>query len=216
MSKPTHEILRSRDMSPRQRYRLLTSVVVPRPIGWLSTRGADGGTNLAPFSYFGALAADPMLVGVSIGFRGDEPKDSLRNIRETGAFCANMVTERHLEAMNQSSGDFPAGVSEFEAAGVPMGEASEVDAPLVADCPVVLECRVFKEVDLGTAPNSLIIGEVVAVDLSPEARDLWDDGFLDTRPWRPVGRLWAGLYALVESTRALDRPRIDRQTGRAD
>jgi flavin reductase (DIM6/NTAB) family NADH-FMN oxidoreductase RutF len=96
-----------------------------------------------------------------------------------------------------------------------MGNATEVDAPLVADCPVVLECRVFKEVDLGTAPNALIIGEVVAVDLGPEARELWDDGFLDTRGWKPVGRLWAGLYSLVESTHALERPKIDRTTGEA-
>ena len=208
-----HEVLRAEEMSGREKYRLLTSVVVPRPIGWISTRSGEGGANLAPFSYFGALASNPMLVGVSIGFRGDEPKDSLRNIRETGVFCANMVTERHLEAMNASSGDYPAGISEFEAVGVALAEASEVDAPLVADCPVVLECKLFKEVDLGAAPNSLCIGEVVAVRLGPEARELWDDGFLDTSGWRPVGRLWAGLYSIVDRTQELDRPVIDRDTG---
>ncbi len=154
-----------------------------------------------------------MLIGVSIGFRGDEPKDSLQNIRETGVFCANMVTERHLEAMNATSGDYPAGISEFEAVGIDLAEASEVDAPVVADCPVVLECQLFKEVDLGAAPNSLCIGEVVAVRLGPETRGLWDDGFLDTSGWRPVGRLWAGLYSIVDRTRALDRPVVDRNTG---
>ena len=200
-------------MSGRQKYRLLTSVIVPRPIGWISTRSSAGRANLAPFSYFGALASNPMLVGVSIGFRGDEPKDSLQNIRETGVFCANMVTERHLEAMNASSGDYPAGVSEFDAVGIALAEASEVDAPLVADCPVVLECKLFKEVDLGSAPNSLCIGEVVAVRLGPETRELWDDGFLDTSAWGPVGRLWGRLYSIVDRTQELDPPVIDRDTG---
>ncbi|NIQ58759.1 MAG: flavin reductase family protein, partial [Gammaproteobacteria bacterium] len=76
-----------------------TSLVVPRPIGWISTRSGEGVPNLAPFSYFAAISATPMLVSVSIGARRGEPKDTLRNIRETGAFCANIVTERHLEAM---------------------------------------------------------------------------------------------------------------------
>ena len=212
MPEESHDVLRADEMSGREKYRLLTSVVVPRPIGWISTRSADGQANLAPFSYFGALSSDPMLVGVSIGFRGDEPKDSLQNIRETGVFCANMVTARHLEAMNASSGDYPAAVSEFDAVGIAVAEASEVDAPLVADCPVVLECRLFKEVDLGAAPNSLCIGEVVAVRLGFEARELWDDGFLDTSGWGPVGRLWAGLYSIVDRTQALDRPVVDRST----
>ena len=130
------------ELSPRQRYRLLTSVVVPRPIGWLSTRSSAGADNLAPFSYVAALASDPMTVGVSIGHRGDEPKDSLVNIRETGVFCTNMVTARHIEPMNRTSGDYPAGVSEFQAVGIPRAEAVEIEAPYVADCPVVpLPCE---------------------------------------------------------------------------
>lgn len=213
MPDATHEFFATADLSPRQRYRLLTSVVVPRPIGWLSTRSATGAENLAPFSYFAALASDPMTVGVSIGHRGDEPKDSLVNIRETGVFCTNMVTARHLEAMNRTSGDYPAGVSEFEAVGIPRAEAVEVAAPYVADCPVVMECRRFKEVDLGGAPNALIIGHVVAVHLSAEVRTLEGNDFYDVSSLQPVGRLWAGYYALVDEIFRTDRPRIDRQTG---
>ena len=203
----------SDELSPRQKYRLLTSVVVPRPIGWLSTRSAGGVSNLAPFSYFNAFASDPMLIGASIGSRGDEPKDTLRNIRDTGVFCANMVTERHLEAMNQTAGDYPAGVSEFEAAGLEEGRADTVDAPFVADCPVVFECRLFKEVDLGHASTALMIGEVLAVRLAPETDELWHNDFLDTSSFKPVGRLWAGNYSLVEDVMRVDRPRIDRETG---
>lgn len=205
--------VRVADLSARQRYRLLTSVVVPRPIGWLSTRSADGTENLAPFSYFAALAADPITVGVSIGHRGDEPKDSLVNIRETGVFCTNMVTERHLEAMNRTAGDYPAGVSEFEAAGIPRAEAVEIEAPYVGDCPVVMECRLFKEVDLEGPPNALIIGRAVAVHLSPEVQRLEHDDFYDVDSLKPVGRLWAGYYTLVEEIFRTDRPRVDRETG---
>ena len=208
-----HEFIAAADLSPRQRYRLLTSVVVPRPIGWLSTRSAAGVDNLAPFSYFAALASDPMTVGVSIGYRSDGPKDSLANIRETGVFCTNLVTARHLEPMNRTSGDYPAGTSEFEAVGIPRAEAVEVDASYVADCPVVMECRLFKEVDLGGAPNALIIGHVVAVHLSAEVRALEDNDFYDVSSLQPVGRLWAGYYALVEEIFRADRPRIDRRTG---
>lgn len=201
------------DMSARQKYRLMTSVIVPRPIGWLSTRSVDDVDNLAPFSYFGAVASEPMLIAVAIGRRGDEPKDSLVNIRETGVFCANMVTERHLEAMNRTAGDYPAGVSEFDAVGIAKGEASEIDAPFVADCPVVLECRVFKEVDLGAATTSLILGEVHAVRFGPETRELWNNDFLDTSSFKPVGRLWGGYYSLVDDIFRVDRPKIDRETG---
>ena len=213
MSESSHEILNAAGMSARDKYRFMTSVIVPRPIGWLSTRSADGVSNLAPFSFFGGVASNPMLIGVSIGSRDGEPKDTLANIRETGVFCINMVTERHLEVMNKTAGDYPAGVSEFEAVGIPEGRASEIDAPLVADCPVVLECRVFKEVDLGGASSALIIGEIVAVRLGTETRDLWNDGFLDTSSWKPVGRLWAGLYSLVDDLISVDRARIDRETG---
>jgi flavin reductase (DIM6/NTAB) family NADH-FMN oxidoreductase RutF len=208
-----HDIRHADEMTASQKYRFMTSVIVPRPIGWLSTRSAAGIDNLAPFSYFNAFASEPMLVGAAIGRRGAEPKDTLVNIRETGVFCANMVTERHAAAMNRTAGDYPAGVSEFDAAGIPRAQAGSVDAPYVADCPVVLECRLFKEVELGAASTTLVIGEIVAIRLSAEMRELWHKDFLDTSSLKPVGRLWAGYYALVDGIFRLDRPRIDRETG---
>ena len=96
---------------------------------------------------------------------------------------------------------------------MPEGQATEIDAPFVADCPVVLECRLFKEVDLGGASTTLVIGEVLAVRLGPETEELWDDDFLDVSSLKPVGRLWAGNYSLVDNIQRADRPRIDRDTG---
>lgn len=208
MSESQHDVLRTEDLSARQKYRLQTSLVVPRPIAWVSTRAASGVPNLAPFSYFNAVAANPMLVMVSIGSREGRPKDSLQNIRDTGAFCVNLVTERHLEAMNLTSGEYGPDVDEFEVAGLEMGQASEVDAPYVVESPSVLECKLFKEVSLGGATTTLVIGEVLAIRLTPEARELWDNDFLDVRSWVPVGRLWAGLYTFVRDTRSLDRPEV--------
>ncbi|NIN71052.1 MAG: flavin reductase family protein [Gemmatimonadetes bacterium] len=200
-------LIRTADISGKERYQLLTSLVVPRPIGWLSTFAKDGTPNLAPFSYFAALADTPMLVGVSIGWRAGEPKDTLRNILETRVFCINVVTEPQLEAMNATSGDYRREVDEFKVAGLPMAEGSVVRAPFVENCPAVMECRLYKEVELGTAPNSLVLGEVLAVRLGPELQLLPGTHQVETESLRPVGRLFAGGYTLLGKIKTLPRPR---------
>ena len=200
-------------LSERQRYRLLTSLVVPRPIGWLGTRSAATGPNLAPFSYFNGLSASAMLVGASIGQRrgasGDAVwKDTLLNVRETEAFSVNIVTERHLEAMVRSSGEWPRGTDEFEKAGLVAASCEAVDAPYVADAPAVLECRLFKVVDLD-APNTLVIGKVVAVRLAPSLGVEEETMSVAVESLRPVGRLGLDQYALLGEVRRIARPSVD-------
>ncbi|MEJ2185738.1 MAG: flavin reductase family protein [Gemmatimonadota bacterium] len=203
-----HSLYAPTDLSRRQGYGLLTTLVVPRPIGWISTRSAEGVANLAPFSYFNALSAAPLLVAASIARRSTGPKDTLANIRDTGAFCVNIVTERHLDAMVRTAGDYPADVDEFEVAGLPMAEAGTVDAPFVADCPAVLECRLFREVDLGDAPNTLIIGQVTMVRLDDALLEDRERMLVDPQTLKPVGRLGAERYSLLGELRHLPRPRI--------
>lgn len=203
-----HSLYDPADLSRRQCYGLLTTLVVPRPIGWISTRSADGVPNLAPFSYFNAVSAAPPLVAASIGHRRTGPKDTLANIRDTGAFCVNIVTDRHLEAMVRTAGDYPADVNEFDVAGLPMADAEAVDAPFVADCPAVLECRLFREVDLGAAPNTLVLGEVVMVRLDDALLEDRDQLLVDPEALRPVGRLGAERYTLLGELRHVPRPRI--------
>ncbi len=198
-------ILDTAALGNRERYQLLTSLVVPRPIAWVSTRSAAGVRNLAPFSYFAALSATPLLVGVSIGSRGAEPKDTLRNIRETGAFCVNVVTEPHLVPMNESAGEYGPDVDEFDRAGLTAAEADSVDAPYVAECPAVLECRLFKEVELDGSANALVIGEVLRVRVADDLL-LPNTHLADSAALRPVGRLWGDLYALLGDTPSLPRP----------
>ena len=207
MSEKDSDLIEVDSLSRRQRYRLQTSLIVPRPIAWVSTRSADGVPNLAPFSYFNAISSNPMLVAVSIGSRQGRPKDTLANIRDTAAFCVNLVTERHLQAMSDSSGEFGPEIDEFEVTGLTLGEAAHVAAPYVVEAPAVHECRLFKEVSLGSSDSSMVIGEVLAIRLCPEARELWDRDFLDVRGWVPVGRLWGGYYSLVTDTPQLDRPK---------
>jgi flavin reductase (DIM6/NTAB) family NADH-FMN oxidoreductase RutF len=197
----------------RERYQLLTSLVVPRPIAWVSTRSAAGEPNLAPFSYFAALSATPFLVGVSIGHRRGLPKDTLANVRETGAFCVNLATEARLSALNETSAEYPPDVDEFARAGVPLAEADTVAAPYVADSPAVLECRLFREVELGPGDNALVIGEVLLVRLSDAVPLVPGTLFADLRALRPVGRLWGDLYALLGETPALPRPAAGTPTG---
>jgi flavin reductase (DIM6/NTAB) family NADH-FMN oxidoreductase RutF len=193
-------------LQARERYQLLTSLVVPRPIAWVSTRSAAGEPNLAPFSYFAALSATPFLVGVSIGHRRGVPKDTLRNVRESGAFCVNLATEARLSALNETSGEYPPDVDEFARAGLVLAEAGAVPAPYVADAPAVLECRLFKEVELGPGDNALVIGEVLAVRLSDAVPLVPGTLFADTRGVRPIARLWGDLYALQGESTALARP----------
>jgi flavin reductase (DIM6/NTAB) family NADH-FMN oxidoreductase RutF len=196
-------------LSGRERYQLLTSLVVPRPIAWVSTRSHDGTRNLAPFSYFAALSATPMLVGVSIGSRANEPKDTLRNIRETGAFCINVTTERHLEAMNASAGEWGPQVDEFERAGVQALDADSVDAPYVVGCPAVLECRLCQEVPLAGSNNTLVIGEVLCVRLEDGITLTPGTLMADADALRPVGRLSGEGYALMGEMPKLPRPPVD-------
>jgi flavin reductase (DIM6/NTAB) family NADH-FMN oxidoreductase RutF len=193
-------------LTGRERYQLLTSLVVPRPIAWVSTWSGEGRRNLAPFSYFAAISATPFLVSVSVGSRRGEDKDTLRNIRRTGAFCVNVATEGQLAEMNETAGEYGPEVDEFERAGLPAADAESVDAPYVANCPAVMECRVFKIVELEGSTNTLVIGEVLRVHLADDVRIAPDTMFVDSAALRPLARLWGDFYSTIGDTPALKRP----------
>lgn len=195
------------EVSSRERYQLLTSLVVPRPIGWIGTWDPMGAPNLAPFSYFAALSHAPMQVGIAVGTRRSGPKDTLVYVRERRAFTANVVSEELLEAMNQTSADVPAGVDEFELAGLTAVPSEVVDAPLVAECRAVLECRLLQEVTLEGGSGTLVIGEVVGVRIDSTLPTVGDGLSVDPRALRPVGRLGGAAYALPGEVRLIERPR---------
>lgn len=200
------EVLRASELTGRERYHLLTSLVVPRPIGWVSTREPGGGANLAPFSFYTALSSSPMLVGMSVGRRSGEPKDTLINARRSGAFCVNVVNDELLEAMHHTAGDFGPEVDEARRAGLTLAGAQAVEAPFVVDAPAVLECELHRMVDLDPAPNTFVIGRVAAVRLSPDLEVLPGTRYVDSESLRPVGRLYGRAYGLLGEVRFVARP----------
>lgn len=189
-------------------YRLLISVVVPRPIAFVSTRSAAGVTNLAPFSYFVPLSSQPPLLGIAFSDRPGDPKDTLRNIRETGEYVVNVVSEPLLERMVRSSGEWPAGTSEFDVTGLTPGPSERVAAPSVAESPVHLECRLEREIALGN--SVFVVGEVVLVRMDDSVLTA---GRPDPAKLAPVGRLGGEQYALLREVASVPRPKVSRQSG---
>lgn len=189
-------------------YRVLISAVVPRPIAFVSSMSAEGVANLAPFSYFTALSSDPPLVGIVINDRVGDPKDTLRNVRETGDFTINVVTPAILDAMVLTAGEWPRGTSEFGPAGLTPVPSERVRAPRVAESPLQLECRFHREIPLGN--GFLVVGEVVLVRADDA---VVVDGRIDATRLQPVGRLGGEFYALPGEVVKRARPRVSRRTG---
>jgi flavin reductase (DIM6/NTAB) family NADH-FMN oxidoreductase RutF len=189
-------------------YRFLITVIVPRPIAFVSTRGRDGVSNVAPFSYFTAISDTPPYVGVSIGDRAGDPKDTLRNIRDTGEFVINIVNEPMMDAMIRTSGNWPANVSEFGVTGLTEKPSTRVQAPGVAESPVQLECRFVQEMALGS--SFFVVGEVVFAQVRDE---VLTNGIVDPLKLLPVGRLGGDLLSLTREVAARPRPRVSRSTG---
>ena len=153
---------------------LLTDIIVPRPIAWVSTVDERGVFNLAPFSAYGMISARPMVVGFSVSSRRDgQKKDTLRNVESSREFVINVVTEDLAEAMNITSTPYPRDVSEFEKAGLTPVKAELVKAPMVAESPLNMECRVIQILTFGKPPvtTSFIIGEVLRVHVAEELYD---------------------------------------------
>lgn len=156
----------------------LNAIIGPRPIGWVSTRGKDGSINLAPYSFFNAFNYKPPI----IGFSSTSPKDSLRNVQETGEFVWNIVTRDLVGRMNDTSAPLPYGQDEFERAGLTKIESRLVNVPRVAESPVQFECKVADIHQLRSASGApiqawLVLGEVIGVHIAPH---LLKDGIFDT------------------------------------
>jgi flavin reductase (DIM6/NTAB) family NADH-FMN oxidoreductase RutF len=180
------------------------AIVAPRPIGWISTRGADGRINLAPYSFFNAFSSSPPIVG----FSSEGLKDSASFARESGEFVANLASHDLMQAMSATSAPLPRGQSEFDHAGLTMAPCRLVRAPRVAECHAAMECKVVEIVTLknhrGEAlDNYLVVGEVVAFHID----DAYiREGRFDTAAAQPLARCGYQDYAVVDKLIALARP----------
>lgn len=185
------------------------AIVTPRPIGWISTRGADGRDNLAPYSFFNAVAYEPpqvMFSSTSAKPDRDGTKDSVANIRDTGVFVVNIVSYALRDAMNKTSGPWDRDTDEFDLADIAKTDANTIPCPRVAAAPAALECKLTQIVTLPGAHNLLVLGEVIGVHIDDA---YLQDGILDITRYAPVARLGYKDYASVTETFSLTRPKQD-------
>lgn len=205
-------------LSHRELYNILLNSIGPRPIAWVSTLSASGRPNLAPFSFFNCISVDPPLLAFAPGLRAPkdvnsvhgEPKDTLRNVRETREFVVSMVTYDLREPMNLTSGEYDESVNEFEIAKVTPQPSQIVRAPRVGEAPVSFECKLYQILDFSTAPtsSSLVIGEIVAVHIDDThlKNGRIDGGSLDL-----IGRMGGMQYARTTERFELVRPHVDQE-----
>ena len=189
------------DVGPRQFYKLLTSVVVPRPIAWVSSRSATGVDNLAPHSFFTvSCVSPPMVQFTSVG-----TKDSLRNVRETGEFVVCLAVEALFEQVNATSTAFASGVSEFSEVGLTPEPSRLVAPPRVAESPAALECRLHEALELGD--STVVIGRVVHAAVAADTfdGDPHHGGLPAIEKLRPLARLgrnqWSTIGEVLDITR---------------
>ena len=195
---------------PRQGHGLavdpFNAIVTPRPIGWISTRGPDGQDNLAPYSFFNAVAYVPpqvMFASTSAKADRDGTKDSVANIRDTGVFCVNIVETAAKDAMNATSASFARDVDEFARVGIAREACHVIPCSRVAYAPAALECRLSQIVTLAGSANIMVVGEVVGVHLRD---DCMIDGRFDITRFQPLARCGYRDYASVAQVFALPRP----------
>ncbi len=182
------------------------AIVAPRPIGWISTRATDGSENLAPYSFFNAVAyVPPQVMFASTSAKPDREgtKDSVANIREAGVFCVNVASWPLREAVNQSSGPWDRGTDEFALTGLERAACETIACSRVAAAPAALECRVTQVIRLDGEANFLVLGTVTGVHLRD---DCVIDGRFDLTRVEPIARCGYHDYAVVRELFEMVRP----------
>ncbi len=183
-----------------------SAIVSPRPIGWISSRSKDGVDNLAPYSFFNAVAYEPpqvMFASTSAKPDQDGTKDTMNNIRETGVFCVNIVAYDMRDAMNKSAAPADKSVDEFALAEVASETCETINCLRVAKAPAALECKLTKIVAIEGTANLVAFGQVTGVHLQD---DLIVDGHLDVTRYHPLARLGYQDYTKIETLFSLERP----------
>ncbi len=186
-------------------YKLMSGLIVPRPIGWIGSRSPDGVNNLAPYSFFNGVAASPPTVMFAPTGQPHARKDTLANVRATEVFTVNIVDYSLGPAMNTTSGTYPDDVDEFEIAGLTVREAEAIDAPIVAEAPASFECRLMQIVDIGGPPmgSSVVFGEVLAFNVVDR---ILDGTRIDQVGLDPIGRHVGSLYSRGRDLYEMQRP----------
>lgn len=182
------------------------AIVTPRPIGWISSRDVDGAENIAPYSFFNAVAEEPpQVMFASTGAKADQEdsKDSVSNIRSTGVFCVNIVEYAMRNRMNATSGDYDKDADEFEHAELLRAPCETIQCSRVDGAPAALECRLTEIVQLKGEANCMVLGEVTGIHLRD---DCLSDGRFDVLKYQPLARSGYRDYARITELFEMIRP----------
>lgn len=195
------------ELSTRERYRLMISSIIPRPIAFVTSIGSNGVVNAAPFSYFNGVTSSPPIISLSVGYRKGAAKDTGRNIRETGEFVVNVVSRSIAEKMNTASADFAPDVSEIIEADLKIMPSELVSPPRLAESPVQMECKLYKLIEIGEGPNDLILGEVLRWHLNPHIK-IDERYHIDPASLDVIGRLGGPQYCTTNDVFEMVRPKV--------
>jgi flavin reductase (DIM6/NTAB) family NADH-FMN oxidoreductase RutF len=187
-------------------YKVLASVILPRPIAWVVSKDAEGRVNAAPFSFFNIVSSDPPMVAISFSAAPDrEGKDSLANIRAHGEFVVNMVPEELAEAMNTTATNAPRGTDETQLAGLEMAACAVVDVPRIAGSPVALECRLWQIIEPGGS-STIVLAKILHAHVRKSAFEDLARLHIDPSQMRLIGRMHGGGgYCTTRDTFVIER-----------
>ena len=195
-----------KEIPPSECYKLLVSTITPRPIAWVVSQDSNGLLNAGAFSFFNAFSGNPPVVGIGISsYKPGRPKDTRVNIRETGQFVVNLVSEANAQQMNITAIEFDYGVDELHEAGLTTLPSARVKPPRIAESPVAMECELLQIVDLGE--TGIVLGRVVAMHVRDECVLDAEKHYIDTPALKLIGRMHGrGWYARTSDL--FEMPRI--------
>jgi flavin reductase (DIM6/NTAB) family NADH-FMN oxidoreductase RutF len=193
-------------LSNADAYKLLASVIMPRPIAWVVSRDTGGTVNAAPFSFFNIVSSDPPIVAISFSNAPDrDSKDTLANINARHEFVINMVPEELAEAMNTTAANAPRGVDETQLTGLTLAPSTVVDIPRIEASPVALECKLIQTQNFGGA-STICLGRIVFIHIRTSAFENLSRLHIDPAQLRLIGRMaGAGGYTTTRDTFNIER-----------
>ncbi|MEM6488359.1 MAG: flavin reductase family protein [Pseudomonadota bacterium] len=192
-------------LDPKSCYKLLTAVVIPRPIAWVTTVGPSGVVNAAPYSFFNVFGEKPALIVLGVQHRADgTPKDTLANIRRTGEFVVNILTPSLAAEMVETAAAYPPERGEPEAVGLDLAPSTLVAPPRLDAAPVALECRMMTCLAF-TGDRELVIGDALAMEAREGLIDP-DTLYVDWQGDMPLARLFGTRYARLEEIAPMPIP----------
>ena len=179
-------------------------ILIPRPIAWVSTRSKDGVDNLAPFSFYGGVTANPPIVSLGIGRRAGKHKDTSQNLLDTGECVIHLTSVELSEKMVKTSAELPPEKDEFKVAGLEKMKATDVKPPRLKDAKVAMEGKLYKHIEVGNGPGDMILVEIIRIHIDDSILD--KRGRPDVSKLDPLGRLGGRQYASLTEAWEIIRP----------